>query len=63
MSHFTGTWREGRKLVLNRVVALRKIGKKGSVVSGLPSLAEIKRDYLQRVSQLLLLLVLFLAAF
>ena len=25
MSHFTGTWREGRKLVLNRVLALGKI--------------------------------------
>ena len=42
MSHFTGTWREVRKLVLNRVLALRKIDKKGSVVSRLPSLAEIR---------------------
>ena len=29
--------------MLNRVLALRKIDKKGSVVSRLPSLAEIKR--------------------
>ena len=46
----------GDKMVLNRVLALRKIDKKGSVVSRLPSLAEIKREQLQRVPLLLLLL-------
>ena len=60
MSHFTETWREGRKLVLNCVLASRKIDEKGSVVSSLPSLAEIKREQLQRVPLMLLLILLFL---
>ena len=43
--------------------AVREKNNKGSVVSNLPSLAEIKREWLQRVPLLLLLLLLFLASF
>ena len=41
LTQFTGKLREGRQLVLNRVLILRKIEIRGSVVSSLPCLAEI----------------------
>ena len=43
-AHTQRMLRASRILMLNRVLALRKIDKKGSVVSRLPSLAEIKRE-------------------